>query len=203
VFGKIKSFFRPPPVKQGAASCLVRDIAVPQTAVEAAAAQPAALVQATVNFVNALTGEAHYELGEIPAEAVQAYFCDYYLAQVNNGGHSQFVHNARMDPVAMDAIDTGLHAMNASELHAIFREMLDWASEHPQDAARQTGFEGGRAPELDVLDKRFYAAEAETPMTTLSAQWLLALKKLHPVPDGELAQRIADARQMNLHLETK
>ncbi|WP_461331769.1 DMP19 family protein [Bradyrhizobium diazoefficiens] len=70
-------------------------VVVSLDALEAAQAPEKAdyLTEAVVYYVNEIQRVGVYKGRELPAVAMQAYHADYYLAQVNNGGHSQFIGN--------------------------------------------------------------------------------------------------------------
>lgn len=71
------------------------------------------IVESNVSFLNALFSE-YLTLGEVSADALRSYNVDYYLAQVNNGGFSQFVYNSRWDPQLIASVRGGMQAMKAS-----------------------------------------------------------------------------------------
>src|SRR4030095_16146712 len=90
------------------------------------------LVSAVVNFVNAMMSQGLYSRYEIPAKALQAYHADYYLAQVNNGGHHQFIHNSGGAlKFAVPDIRGGLSGMAAEAHLAIFEEMAALLEKFP------------------------------------------------------------------------
>ena len=128
---------------------------------------------------------------------MQAYHADYYLAQVNNGGHSQFIGNSGelLRTITADAL-AGLEAMGAKAQHQILFEMAAWAAANPADAGAQDGF-GVRAEPLDGLDKRFYAAESETPIAPLAARWIAWWAELRIVEDDRYASAIAEIATAN------
>ncbi|WP_316015043.1 DUF4375 domain-containing protein [Roseobacter sp. HKCCA0434] len=158
---------------------------------------PHDLIGSMIDSLNALRDQALYRFEELPPQTVQAYYSDYWLAQVLNGGHSQFLHNSGRAPEIFEAVDGGLAAMGASEHRAIFARMRDWAATHPDEAAAQTGFSGGRASELDELDSRFYDLENLTPLAPILARWLAATDALRPVPRADIPQAIAAAARAN------
>src|SRR5262245_35523815 len=103
-----------------------------------AANDPAAaerLIQAVVTYVNDVQHAGVYARHELPAKAMQAYHADYYLAQVLNGGHSQFIHNCGeiWPAVAADAL-AALETMGAGEQHRVLAEAVDWVRVHPEEA---------------------------------------------------------------------
>lgn len=175
-------------------------VIVPRSALARATSgeTPYDLVQAVVNFVNAMTGDGLYNRFEISQQAMQAYHGDFYLAQVNNGGHSQFIHNcfANLSFVVND-VRGALTGMNAVATVPIFERMAAWVAQNPNEAKTQTGFEGGRAPELDELDTLFYGADKETPLIVLSARWIAAWPELRAVDDGDYQEAIRRAIMLN------
>ena len=119
-------------------------VVVSLDALEAAQAPEKAdyLTEAVVYYVNEIQRVGVYKGRELPAVAMQAYHADYYLAQVNNGGHSQFIGNtgvAMLPTTSGDAL-AGLKAMGAAAQHQILQEMMDWVKANTGEAALQNGF---------------------------------------------------------------
>ncbi|WP_375310561.1 DUF4375 domain-containing protein [Bradyrhizobium sp. A5] len=175
-------------------------VVVPREALEAASDPEKAyyLTGAVVDYVNQIQRAGVYAGRELPAVAMQAYHADLYLAQVNNGGHSQFIRNtgvAMLPTTSGDAL-AGLKAMGASAQHQILQEMIAWVDEHPGEAALQSGFEN-RAAELDALDARFYEAERLQPMTPLAARWIANWPELRAVAKEQYASEIERLAQLN------
>src|SRR5262245_18231912 len=105
---------------------LLETVIVPRSMMERARqpGQEHVLVKAVVDFVNAMMSLGLYTRFEIPAKAVQAYHADYYLAQVNNGGHGQFISNCRDNlRFAVPDIRAGLGGMKADTHLPIFEEL--------------------------------------------------------------------------------
>jgi hypothetical protein len=183
--------------KTPVAKPLLEMVIVPRSAIERAATpgKEYVLVGAVVNFVNAMMSQGLYSRYEIPAKALHAYHADYYLAQVNNGGHHQFIHNCgAMLRFAVPDIRGGLSGMAADSHLAIFEEM----------AALLENFPDGRsllaAPEsksLNRLDSRFYALEKATPMSKLSAAWIARWPELRVLDDAEARKAIQELALLN------
>ncbi|MGY4411512.1 hypothetical protein ACVWW4_003248 [Bradyrhizobium sp. LB7.1] len=156
-------------------------VVVPSKALEAARSPEKAdhLTGAVVDYVNEIQSVGVYTAGELPAVAIQAYHADYYLSQVYNGGHSQFIGNTGLEMLPTTSGDAlaGLKAMGASAQHQILQEMIAWVEAHPGEAALQTGFEN-RAAALSALDRRFFAAERQQPMTQLAARWIASWPRI-------------------------
>ncbi|AOF88749.1 DUF4375 domain-containing protein [Sinorhizobium sp. RAC02] len=137
------------------------------------AADAGELVAAVVDFVNHLFTQGFYRPEELPPHLVHLYHADFYIAQVCNGGHSQFVHNcgARVQAISANA-EAGLMAMGARSQAALVHELALWVAANPESASAQTGFTGGRDPALDRLDARFRTADVDDPATDLAAAWV-------------------------------
>lgn len=181
----------------------VTEIIVPQGAVDAEEAY--ALPCAVVDYVNHLMHAACYQRDELPIEALWSYHVDYYLAQVNNGGHGQFVANSGWLEATRADIAAGLSAMGQAEAAAIFAELERFAIEQPErfaETAEGGGF-GEADPVVAALDERFFAGPSRT-IAAANGAWLRRLPHLHAVADRDhraaldaLAQRntAADARR--------
>jgi hypothetical protein len=157
---------------------LLESVIVPRSAVERAAnpGKEYVLVGAVVDFVNAMMSQGLYARYEIPAKAVQVYQSDYYLAQVNNGGHHQFIHNCGGTlKYAVPDIRAGLSGMHGEMHLAIFEEMAALLARFPDGRALLTSPEN---KSLNPLDPRFYALEKTTPMSRLSAAWISSWPEL-------------------------
>ncbi|TIP10291.1 DUF4375 domain-containing protein [Mesorhizobium sp.] len=161
-------------------------IVVRRSAVEAAMDEPFELVFAVEMFIQTMTSEGVYHYSEISPKAMQVYHADLYSAEVKNGGHSQFIHNAGQEIDAIIAsARAGLASMGAKEQLATLEKMSVWVAEHPDEAAGQTGFEGGRDDFLDTLDDAFYDADEAEPMQRLTAHWIASWPDLKIVDDDD------------------
>jgi hypothetical protein len=157
-----------------------------------------ALIQAVVNFTNAMTGDGLYTRFELPEKALQAFHADFYLAQVLNGGHSQFIHNSFGNlPFVITDVRAGLAGMRAEKILAIFERAAAWIAANPDEAKKQTGFEGGRAALLDELDSAFYDANKETPMIAQSSLWIKDWPELRAVDDADYVEAIRRVIMLN------
>ncbi len=155
------------------------------------------LVQAVVDFVNNMHQRAFLVPDEYPDEAIWSYHVDYYLAQVNNGGHGQFAHNGAMNPRTLRDCRLGLQAMNAPEYLKIFDAFLTIMAR--EDARAQAILEGAGFgdidPEIAELDKKFFALE--DGIMRLNAAWLRGLPSLKAVPSSEMAAELDKVAESN------
>ena len=147
---------------------IIGEILVP----EAAAATDIDLVPAVVDFVNWAIGPAHLVLGEIAPEAFWSYHADYYLAQVNNGGHAQFAHNSQMGAQTLDNCRRGLIAMGATEYVAIFDGFMRIMTAGP---GRAKAIQDGQRLRRDRFGHQASRQTLLRTMTALNAAWLRTL----------------------------
>jgi Domain of unknown function (DUF4375) len=128
------------------------------------------------------------------------YSSDYYLAQVNNGGHAQFIWNGRayLEKNCAAAI-MAFKAMQSQGHLAIMNDMQDWLKAAGEQAFEQTGLvgDGKRAPFLEALDDRFFSQQSTAPMTPLSATWIKTWRNLTVVKDSAYAAEVAKLAAQN------
>lgn len=161
-------------------------VVVLRSNVEEADEEPFFLVFAVMQFVIAMVSKGLYRYPEIDPKAMQAVHADSYSSEVKNGGHSQFIHNAGQEIGAMIAnARAGLTACGAKGQLATLEKMSGWIADHPDEAAEQTGFEGGRDDFLDTLDHAFYVADEAAPMEKLLARWIASWPDLQIVGNDD------------------
>ncbi|NRP14031.1 hypothetical protein XMM379_000186 [Aliiroseovarius sp. xm-m-379] len=169
------------------------DIFVPASVV-AQDAKDYALVGSVVSWVNAARNRGAYTADEIAKEAPQVYNADYYYSQVCNGGHSQFRHNSKMDPMTLAHAQNGLKSAGLTELAECLAALVK-APEMEKSA-------------LDALDARFFAAHAN--YHSMINAWLLPRVRVVPdavytakleqflKPDSVRSQRVRDREALRL-----
>lgn len=172
-------------------------IVVPTSAMEAAEEKPEILVDAVINYVNGLIGQGRFNRDEMPHEAIEAYHCDYYLAQVLNGGHAQFVANsgANLRLAIKDTI-SALTAMGATDYLTVAQGLHDWIEANPDRAARQ-GFDAELAEELADLDGPFFELNRDTPLRHLLSTWIADCEVLQSVEDALLPRVMQGIANLN------
>ncbi|MDX8517169.1 DMP19 family protein [Mesorhizobium dulcispinae] len=167
-------------------SLLVPLIVVPRSKIEEAGEEPFQLVVAIMQFAVTMISKGLYRYQEINPKAMQVFHADWYSSEVKNGGHSQFIHNAAREIDTMIAnARAGLSACEAKGQLATLEKMSAWVARHPDKAARQTGFEGGRDDFLDTLDDAFYEADEAAPLDGLLARWITSWPDLQIVDDDD------------------
>src|SRR5947199_3879882 len=140
-----------------------------------ASTDPYDIISSNIEVVNALFGE-YLMPEEIAPDALRSYYVDYYLAQVENGGFSQFVYNSRWSPLMNGLIREGLLAMKAVRHLALFNESAALVERLERDQL-QTFFESeyfDTNPTRDALDAnndRFSALSESEDLIALNAAW--------------------------------
>ncbi|GAB4517800.1 MAG: hypothetical protein Tsb0019_17680 [Roseibium sp.] len=168
------------------------------------------LIEAVSSFAEKLADNGCYLWSEIPTLAVRVHCLFDYLGQVENGGHSLLVGN-RIDPSPVDArqlaggpdpiapLDMAeklrhaakaLKACGAQAHLEIVTDLQRWLEDIPQLAKRQTGFQGGRAAGLQMLDRRFRALQKTDPVEPRLARWLASRPEIEIVEDADYKQAV-------------
>ena len=156
------------------------------------------LIATIVDFVNYLFTDGFYRPEELPPHLVQLYHADFYVAQINNGGHSQFVHNCgtRWQMIFANA-EAGLAAMGATAQANLMRGLTVWTAANPDKASAQTGFKGGRDSALDILDEAFNRQQVESPVAPRAATWIRSWSGLRLVEPAELRKAWNECARAN------
>ena len=160
-----------------------------------ASTDPYDIISSNIELVNALFGE-YLRPEEIAPDALRSYYVDYYLAQVENGGFSQFVYNSRWSPIMNGLIREGLVAMKAVRHLALFNESAVLVERLGADRL-QTYFESeyfGSNAERDTLDAnndRFSTLSESEDLVALNAAWLRSLPGLEVKTTDEIKAEVA------------
>jgi hypothetical protein len=160
-----------------------------------ASADPYDIVYSNIEFVSALFGE-HLRTDEIAPDALRTYYVDYYLAQVNNGGFSQFVYNSHWSPLMVGFIREGLAAMKAVGHLALFNEsaaLVDHLGADGLQAFLESELFGTNPTRdaLNVNNDRFYELSETEDLIALNAAWLRSLPGLKVKTAGEIKAETA------------
>jgi len=181
--------------QSGPASILTPDdsIIVSKNSIESD--DPYDIIWANIDFVNALFAE-HIGKDEVSREALKSYYVDYYLAQVNNGGFSQFVYNSRWHPRTIGLVREGLVAMNAKKHLALFEEGAALVAALGEAGLKgylaSDYFGGGRGigERLSVTDDRFFDLKEQENLIQLNSAWLKRHPKLVVIPKTEFRTEV-------------
>ena len=155
---------------------------------------PYDIIQSNIDVVNALM-EGYLKEDEISRRALMSYYADYYLAQVNNGGFSQFVYNCDWDPAVVDLVRKGLAAIAATQHLALFEEgarAVDaLGTDRLQEFFNSEYFgENQERDELNAINERFYRLGDSEDLVGLNAAWLKNLPDLCALNEEQLVGEI-------------
>jgi hypothetical protein len=159
-----------------------------------ASAEPYDIVDSSISFINALFAE-HLRPEEISPDALRSYYADYYLAQVDNGGFSQFVYNSRWAPAVVDMVREGLAAMKAEQHLKLFNEsaaILDRMGPDKLKAFLASEYFGTNKERdtLNAHNDRFYDLSKTEDLIALNAAWLRSLSNLRVMTADEMQAQV-------------
>ncbi|TIX51465.1 DMP19 family protein [Alteraurantiacibacter aquimixticola] len=157
-----------------------------------------ALPSAVVDYVNYVLRTAMFERTEIPPEAMQAYHVDYYIAQVNNGGHSQYVGNSGWHQYQIDDIRAGLAKLGIDDAIELYEDLCAFADSHPEEFRKGMDARGfGKFPEFfKKADKVFYDGLGDKLMKA-NRDWIASLDCLLVLPDSEIGEKMKGLSERN------
>ena len=163
------------------------------------------IVSDAVDFVNYMQQQGAYLRNEIPPNSFLIYHTDYYLAQVANGGHGQFVGNSGWNPIIIKDINEGLAAMNAEPYRSIFSDLcrlIESDKERAERIAEGSGF-GEIDPAIKALDERFFEHDTYETFSPMIAHWLRSLPELEVASDANYTQRVQELCDANPQREAR
>lgn len=151
---------------------------------------PYDIICSNIEFINLLL-ESYLLPDEIASDALRSYFVDYYLAQRNNGGFSQFVYNSSWDGQLVGYVREGLAAIGATQQLALFEEcaaLLDTLGDQRLQAFLESEYFGDNEERdfLSKLDDRFSTLEEQENILALNAAWLRSRPDLVVLPVAEM-----------------
>jgi hypothetical protein len=135
------------------------------------------LIDAVFYFIAELY-DGGVRLEAMPEDALNLFFVWFYMGQVYNGGHGQFISNAEVayGPIAMPATLACLETVGALEHAQIFRSFLETLGDTTMSGAE---FDD----RLDSLDGLFVAAETAKPLQPRLRSWILSWNNLYILDD--------------------
>lgn len=147
-----------------------------------ASSEPYDIIESNISVVNVMF-EEHLRADEIAPDAMCSYWVDYYLAQVKNGGFSQFVYNSRWALAIISAVAEGLRAMGAKEHAALFargREQVRALGERRLCAYFESEYFGKNRTRdrLNAINDEFFETDRREDLIEHNAAWLRGLPDL-------------------------
>ena len=155
---------------------------------------PYDVVGSNIAFLNAQL-EQHLRHDELSRDGLRSYYVDYYLAQVNNGGFSQFVYNSRWDRDTIRSIREGLRAMGATRHLELFNESAAIIEQIGADGMERflSSEYFGENKERDILnafDDKFFELSKSDDLIELNSKWLRSLPNLKVLTREEMKAEV-------------
>lgn len=155
---------------------------------------PYDIIDSNISFINALL-EEHFRHDELSQDALRSYYVDYYLAQVNNGGFSQFVYNSRWEKNTIGYVRDGLEAMGASKHLQLFNQsaaIIDRIGPDGMEKFFKSEYFGDNK-ERDILNKfddKFFDLSKREDLIKLNSKWLRSGPKLVVMTIAEMKAEV-------------
>lgn len=152
------------------------------------------VIYSNIDYLNSLFEEYIYSQ-EVSDDALKSYYVDYYLAQVNNGGFSQFVYNSGWKSEMINYVRQGLKEMGATRNLELFNksaEILDELGEERIEEYLDSEYFGTNE-ERDILNSfndRFYDLQKSEDLISLNAAWIKKHPKLEVLKKEDYKNRI-------------
>ncbi|WP_395647486.1 hypothetical protein [Terricaulis sp.] len=166
---------------------------------------PAALVNASIAFVNSMQNDALLLPGEFAQEALWGYFAQDYVNQAREGGHVQYFLNRGGDSLAVKLSGMGLKSMIADPHLALFNQFLRLRRADEKQAhrlAKEAGFRNVEAA-IRGIDAQFQQIEQSEPLVPRHRTWLKSLRKLRVVPDADWRDAVMRIAHSNPLLQAR
>ena len=155
---------------------------------------PCDIISSNASFVDALLAE-YLEAEEISPDALRSYYVNFYHAQVDNGGFSQFVYNSGWNEGIVARVREGLGAMGATRHLALFEEsatLVDDLGPELLRALLESDYFGENI-ERDLLkapNDRFFKIAEQENLAVLNAAWLRSLPHLVVMTAHEMEEEV-------------
>ncbi len=170
---------------------VVTELVLPSDAAKESDAS--AIIQCNIDYVNYLLETALYMPAQVIPEPFWSYQVDYYLCQVKNGGHGQYVYNSNIISPKMkltiESTQRGLAAMGALDFATIYEDLLRILAKRPLDACA-----------VDALDDCFWKLDVNS-VDEKNRAFLLGLPCLRLVPRESWADEMEKLGRLNPNYE--
>jgi hypothetical protein len=153
---------------------------------------PGEIVESNISFINALF-EEYLAADEVSPDALRSYYVDYYYAQVNNGGFSQFVYNSHWKPRCIAYVREGITAMGANQHLELFEEGARLVEQLGNDRlqtyfASQYFGENDTRDKLNAINDQFWKVDSNENLLVANAAWLRKHARLLVLTESQMAE---------------
>lgn len=151
-------------------------------------------IQSNIDYVNSLRKQ-YINSDEISDEAYKSYYVDYYLAQIRNGGFSQFVYNTGWDITKVNFVRAGLADMKATRNLELFNnsaKILDELGADRIDEYLDSEYFGTNEERdiLNAFNDQFYDLQKSEDLIRLNSKWLKQHAELVVLNEKSLSEQL-------------
>ncbi len=150
---------------------------------------PYEVILSNIDIINDLLSN-HVRHDEICIQSLKSYYVDYYLAQVNNGGFSQFVYNSNWNESMISLILDGLKDIGAVKNLKLFHKsakIVSGMSKKNFERFLEGEYFGNflQINHLNKFDDNFFTLQETENLLQLNSDWLKSLPSLKVVEQRE------------------
>ncbi|GAB0152090.1 DUF4375 domain-containing protein [Marinobacterium sp. BA1] len=150
---------------------------------------PYGVILSNIDIINDLLSN-HVRHDEICIQSLKSYYVDYYLAQLNNGGFSQFVYNSNWNESMISLILDGLKDIGAVKNLKLFRKsakIVSGMSKKNFERFLEGEYFGNflQINHLNKFDDNFFTLQETENLLQLNSDWLKSLPSLKVVEQSE------------------
>lgn len=165
------------------------------------------IIMSNIDNLNAAFNR-YLDYDDVSVAALQSYHVDYYLAQIENGGFSQFVYNSGWDERMLTWIADGLNAMQAKRHALLFEKNVALLNQFSDEQLAQyvDGEYFGENQQREVLsrfDDAFDGLSQREDLVALNSQWLKQHPQLKVMDEAEIAAYLDQAASQIPNLEQR
>lgn len=153
-------------------------------------------VTGLTDFVNLLF-ENYFHQQEIPKEALESYYVDYYNQEVIHGGIAQFVYNSKWKSEVVNHIFNGLHNIGAKKHAELFENLIYTVNELGERLTQflQSDYFQENIKEREILNqlnKKFFSVDEMEDLVECNWQYIGNFKNIETVDAGTWSSLMED-----------
>lgn len=153
-------------------------------------------VTGLTDFVNLLFENYFYQQ-DIPKEALESYYVDYYNQEVIHGGISQFVYNSKWKSEVVNHVLNGLRNMGAKKHAVLFENLVHTVNELGEklDQFLESDYFQENLKEREILNqlnKKFFSVDEMEDLVECNWQYIGSFKNIEIVDPDTWDLRMED-----------
>lgn len=148
------------------------------------------------DFVAHMVQSCRYRVEDLPHLGFVSAWTNYYVGEVQNGGHAQFIGNSEADPDVRAYVREGLRILDLREHIAIFAELEAYALAEPESFAECDWND----TVLQALDDKFFALPIER-FAKRHHDWLVSSDWVRALPDSQYHTVMGELKTLRQEFE--